>query len=271
MKRQRTRQLTILVGFLLMPAALYYFSPFLPIVAGLSGIIAGSIATFAALFVSALFLNRAFCGWLCPMGGMQEACFSANPRRAKGGAADKIKWLIFVPWISALAYIIIKVGPKTISLTYQTTNGFSLGDPVSYFVYYIVVALLLVMSLTLGKRAFCHHACWVAPFMIAGATLGKLIGLPSLHLTGSPGKCTGCQRCSTACPMSLDVSALVRRGQPHHSECIQCGSCADVCPAKAIRLGVSRPNTTVTKSRNDSEGPDAQRRTGAGRGPRQSA
>jgi NAD-dependent dihydropyrimidine dehydrogenase PreA subunit len=40
------------------------------------------------------------------------------------------------------------------------------------------------------------------------------------------------------CTMSLPVDEMVARGDMRNDECILCGSCADSCPRKVIRLGV---------------------------------
>lgn len=43
------------------------------------------------------------------------------------------------------------------------------------------------------------------------------------------------KRCNRECIMSLDVLSLVQRGSMAHSECILCGTCADVCSKGVIR------------------------------------
>lgn len=37
--------------------------------------------------------------------------------------------------------------------------------------------------------------------------------------------------------MSLDVEGMVSKGNTDHSECINCGTCIDVCPKGVIRYG----------------------------------
>ncbi len=38
------------------------------------GLIVGSFVVFALQLVGALTLGRLFCGWICPVAGLQEAC-----------------------------------------------------------------------------------------------------------------------------------------------------------------------------------------------------
>ena len=56
----------ILISFFLFPATFYYFSPVVIIQSTLNGIVNGSFIMFLLMFVSALILGRAYCGWICP-------------------------------------------------------------------------------------------------------------------------------------------------------------------------------------------------------------
>ena len=100
-KRQKLRKRLILFTFFLFPAIFYYLSPYLIIDASSKGIINGSFIVFSLMFISALFLGRAYCGWICPAAGCQEAIFLARNRKVKKG--DFIKWIIWIPWISPCA------------------------------------------------------------------------------------------------------------------------------------------------------------------------
>jgi len=53
---------------------------------------------FAAMFISSLFLGRAYCGWVCPASGVQEEIIKVNDKEVRKGGY--IKWLIWIPWIS---------------------------------------------------------------------------------------------------------------------------------------------------------------------------
>ncbi|NPV43691.1 MAG: 4Fe-4S binding protein [Firmicutes bacterium] len=48
------------------------------------------------------FNYRVKCGWLCPVGGLQEICTVSVNKRAKGGKRNWIKYIIWVPWIKQL-------------------------------------------------------------------------------------------------------------------------------------------------------------------------
>lgn len=234
MKRQQIRQALLLVSLLLFPATLYYFSPVLSIAGAVEGIIAGCLVMFALQFFLSLFLGRAFCAWICPAGGLGEACFRVNPRRA--GRGRWIKYLIWVPWLAGLALAFWQGRPRAVDLLYQTSGGISAAEPIGYIVYFAFVGLMVVLSLTAGKRAFCHYICWMAPFMIIGSKTRDLFRWPALRLNARAEACRKCGQCTKACPMSLDVQEMVQKGRMASSDCILCGECVDACPSRAIRF-----------------------------------
>jgi len=233
--RQKIRKGIILFSFFLFPAVFYYLSPALIIQATVQGIANGSLVLFAIMFVSSLFLGRAYCGWICPGAGCQEAVFIARDKKVKGG--NYIKWLIWTPWISVIAILAIRAGGyKKIDFFYQTTMGLSIGDVQGLITYLLILLLLIVLpAFIFGKRSFCHHLCWMAPFMILGLKIRNLFKWPSLQLKSNPEKCGHCHACSENCPMSLPVEEMVNRENMENSECILCGSCVDGCEKGVIK------------------------------------
>ena len=232
--RQNIRRGIILFSFFLFPATFYYMSPYLIVDAASKGIINGSFVMFSLMFLSALVLGRGFCGWVCPAGGCQEAIFLARARKIKGG--NYVKWIIWIPWISAIVILAIKGGGyKKLDFLYQTTFGFSIGNVYGLVVYLAVLLLIVAPAFIVGKRSFCHHLCWMAPFMILGRKLANIfIKWPSLRLASKPEVCIHCRKCTENCPMSLPVENMVEQKQMENAECILCGTCVDGCKRGAI-------------------------------------
>ena len=191
---------------------------------------------FGAQFALALVLGRAFCAWLCPAGGLAECALAVSARPARGGRWNWIKYAFWLPWVALVATLLVGAGGiRQVDPLYQTVQGVSVAEPSAYYVYYIVLALILILSLTAGRRAFCPYVCWMAPFMVLGAWIRNRLRWPGLRLHAEASRCSHCQRCSRACTMSLDVHAMVQRGEMHDSECILYGLCVDNCPKGAIR------------------------------------
>jgi ferredoxin-type protein NapH len=240
-KRQRLRRFLIFISFLLFPITIYYLSPYLIIWGASSGIITGSFIVFCVLFLTALFLGRVFCSWLCPVGGVQESLELVNDKKARGGKFDWIKYIIWIPWVTIIIVLIIKAGGvRKVDFLYQTTNGISVAYPQAYIIYYLVLFLIIILSLTCGKRGFCHYACWIAPFVIIGTKIKNILNIPSLHLTADYSKCIDCKKCTSKCQMSLPVNEMVKRGSMKNSECVLCGECVDVCPQTVIKYSFTR-------------------------------
>jgi len=234
-KRQHVRKAIIIITFLLFPILIFYFSPYLIIIGAMEGIVAASMIMFFLQFVISLFLGRSPCGYFCPVGGLQECLMLANNKKAKSGKRDFIKYCIWVPWVAAIAILFVRSGGiNKVDFFFHTTNGVSLNEPFTYAIYYGVILIIVVLALTSGKRAFCHYICWMAPFMVIGTKVADFLKIPKLHLKSNKDSCINCKKCSEKCPMSLDVSNMVKNEKMKNMECILCGECIDACPKKAI-------------------------------------
>jgi len=225
---------------------LYYFSPALILGGAYEGVVNGSFIAFVLMFLSALFVGRLWCGWVCPAGALQDFCAPINNNRAHGGKADWIKWGIWIPWIGLIAFLAISAGGyQKVAPFYGLEGGVTLAIPPSpdappwYMIYYIIIAIFVILPFAFGRRAGCHYVCWMAPFMILGRKLRNLAAWPSLRLKAEAVRCNDCQRCTRECPMSLDVNGMVRKEKMENSECILCGTCVDVCPRDAIHYSFS--------------------------------
>ncbi len=245
-RRQRIRRAFLLLSFLLFPITLYYFSPAIILGGAAMGIVNASLIVFGLMLVSALFVGRFWCGWLCPAGGLQEICTPVNDKPLRGRRLDWIKWAIWVPWIGGIAALAIRAGGyHSVDPFFQLEGGVTMAIPASpeappwYLIYYIIVALFGGLAIVVGRRAGCHTVCWMAPFMILGRKLRNALPWPALRLKAEPDKCSDCLTCSRNCPMSLDVNGMVQAGRMENAECILCGKCVDNCTKRAIRFSFS--------------------------------
>lgn len=237
MKRQKIRKFLLLISFLLFPVTLYYFSPVLILEGGFSGIVTGSLLLFSAQFVASLFFGRAFCGWICPAGGLQECCSQVVDKKVTNKKVNRVKYIIWTPWLLTIVLgFILNGGVKSVNFIYMTDHGISVSGIMELIIYLFFITLITVLALVIGRRGMCHSICWMAPFMIIGTKIKDRLGYPSLHLEVNPEKCVQCGSCSKNCPMSLEVAKMVRTGALQNSECILCGGCADLCSKKAIKL-----------------------------------
>ena len=234
-KRQKLRRGLLLFTWLLFPIVMNFLSPYVIIDGAFQGIVSGSFILFGILFISSLFLGRLWCSWVCPAAGIQEACFAVKDKRLQGKRIDWIKWVIWVLWIAVIILGFITAGGFTrVDALHLTDTGISVDAPEKYFIYYIVTGIVFGLAVLVGKRAFCHTACWMAPFMIIGRKIRNFLNTPALHLIADSEKCINCKKCTRSCPMSLDVNKMVQDMKMENAECILCGSCIDVCPEGVI-------------------------------------
>lgn len=235
MLRQNIRMTLLLISLFLFPVTIYFFSPVLVIQGASQGIAVGSLIVFLGMFVFSLVLGRAFCGWLCPAGGIQECCFLAVNKKAKGGKWDRIKYIIWVPWIFTIMFFAVKAGGlNTTDFLYQIEGGISINDKYDFIIYYFFVGLIVLLALAGGRRAFCHYVCWMAPFMVIGAKIRSILPLPSLHIRTIKENCISCRSCEQKCPMSLPVTRMIQQQAMNNLECILCGQCVDTCKKGAL-------------------------------------
>ncbi|WP_035773017.1 4Fe-4S binding protein [Butyrivibrio sp. VCD2006] len=235
--RQKIRKTLLLFSFLLFPITIWYFSPYLIIQAAAEHIINGSFIVFVLMLILSMVLGRAWCGYLCPAGGLQECAAMIKDKPVKQGKFNLIKYVIWTVWIIAvITTFILGKNDVTINPFYMTDHGISVSQIYSYIIYYGVILLLVLPALIHGKRAACHYICWMAPFMVIGSSVGRFLHIPQLHIEADKDKCINCGRCSKACPMGLDVKKMVAEGvNSKCTECTLCGACVDECAKDVLK------------------------------------
>ena len=240
--RQKIRKTLLVVSFLLFPITIWYFSPALIIQAASEHIMNGSFIVFVCMFILSMFLGRVWCGYFCPAGGLSECLFMCNPNPAKQGWRNRIKYVIWSIWIIAIIVtFILGKNDVTINPFYMTDHGISIASIYNYVIYYGVLLILVLPALIHGRRASCHYICWMAPFMVIGSTLGRMLHIPQLHIEADKNACISCGKCNKFCPMGLDVKTMVSEGKNTNcTECIQCGACIDACPKKVLQYRMIR-------------------------------
>lgn len=195
-----------------------------------------NLVVLAATLATALVMGRAFCGWICPLGTVQE-WLARVAQRATGGRKawlplrmppelDRplrlLKYAILglVLWSSVSAV----VPPLEPFCPYKTLFHFELGSALAWS-----VLLTMIIGSLLVERFWCKYLCplgailalsnWIAPLRIrTGAT------------------CIDCGRCGKSCGMGIQE----RPENIRNLECIRCLDCLDSCKqpdAIELRLG----------------------------------
>jgi len=200
----------------------------------LRGTGASNLVLLALLLVAALLTGRAFCGWACPLGTVQEWLASLIRRLTGGRTAwlpirpsrkvDRaLSWLKYgvlgwTVWASATAV----VPPLIPFCPYRTLFTLNVGSLLGWS----VIVGLITLSFAV-ERAWCRYLCPL------GALLAVTNKISLWRIRKDEVRCASCGLCDRACPVDLDVMREVERG----AECIRCRSCVRACPREGALRG----------------------------------
>jgi len=226
---------------LLFPLTLNFFSPYVSIDGALVGVISGSLIVFVLMTLTGLIFRRAWCAYICPWSMPSDILSTVNSRHVDRKKTVWIRYIIFGIWFSGiLGFFILAGGINGIDPFHLTESYVSVDEPLKYITYYMVVALLFLVTVLIGKRGACHTICWMSPFLEFGAWLGDQLHLPQFKVRSKAHLCISCERCNQSCPMSIDVMKELKEGQIDSPDCILCGDCVDHCPKQVLSIEIKR-------------------------------
>lgn len=224
-----------------------------------------------SIIVFTLVLGRVFCGWICPLGTLNNIVGSLRKRNYSSGASGRHRWkyyiLIFllvssmftlqlVGLIDPISLIIRSFSISLYPLFNHSIRSFfdaiySLNLPgvvdVSESVYSLIKKSILsfrqpvfnqaafiggLFFLILGLNLV-EKRFWCRYLCPLGALLGILSRFSLLKRSVSEG-CNSCGACAVVCQGS---AAPDKKGDWKDTECYYCWNCDDVCPRNAVSFG----------------------------------
>ncbi|MGD8412994.1 MAG: 4Fe-4S binding protein [Candidatus Latescibacterota bacterium] len=185
----------------------------------------------AILFSIAVFSiagNKLFCGWVCPVGALQEMAYEIPPRRRK-----KFRLPFKVTnWIRVLAFVVfvplVFVAGKSI---YDYFNPFEALHWGFSFLETGVLIVVLLAALFIF-RPFCYLFCPLGLF----TWLLEHLSLTRIQV--DPDKCITCYNCSDVAPCPA-IGPIVD-GARSRPDCHACGKCLDTCSENAITFSARK-------------------------------
>ncbi|MGW8115222.1 4Fe-4S binding protein [Caproicibacterium sp. NSD3] len=107
-----------------------------------------------------MFFGRAFCGWVCPAGGLQEDCFQVVDKKISNKKVNWIKYIIWVPWLLTIILgFILHGGIKSADFFYMTSHGISVSGVMQLIICLFFITLITILALVIGKRGMCLSIC----------------------------------------------------------------------------------------------------------------
>jgi len=195
-----------------------------------------ALVIFLAIIAMSLLAKKSFCSWLCPVGTLSEAVHKLG-RRLFGRNFRIWSWLDIllrgIKYVLLLLFVVfILLGMQAEALSRFLDAPYWAVSDIKMFYFFTrmsMTTIVVLASLTLlsfvYKNFWCRYLC---PY-------GALLGLASL---ASPFKirrdragCTGCKRCSAACPSYIEVHS---RTTVSSVECTGCLTCVAHCPEQNV-------------------------------------
>jgi len=198
-----------------------------------------------AVLGTAVLAGRSFCGWLCPVGTVQDFLgervsgwlpFKSTRRGTNrtGGLPIQVaptldQWLRLTKYLvlalAAAASTAAVYPPLRDICPARALFSFKLRSP-------LLISVLGVFLITsvLNRRFWCKYLC---PF---GAVLAPFNKSALLHVSADQEQCPSCGKCSAVCPM--DIEAVPENLTS--PECIQCLECLESCAVEgtmSLELG----------------------------------
>lgn len=216
-------------------------------------IAASSVVLLIMTVLLALVFGRAFCGYLCPLGALQE--FVGKLRRLLGvrrplevpQAVDRyarlLKYVVLVGFTAATwaaAELVIRPYDPWVAWTHLTS-----AELLTEFSVGLGILVLSLAGSIVYDRFFCKYLCPM------GALLGLASKVSIFRIRRNAETCTDCHACDRVCPSNIKVSQVETVTS---MECLSCNECANACPVPgtlAMRAGEPqraagiKPNTVA--------------------------
>lgn len=191
-----------------------------------------SMVLLFSTIVLAIFFHRGFCGWICPLGTLQEL-FSKIGRFFKikqNPLPENIdKYLKYLKYVILL--VIIYFTWKTGELVFNEYDPWAAYAHIpagfdELFGEFLFGSIFLIMAL-FGSIWIPQN--WCKYFCPMGAFLAICARVNFSAINRDKEKCINCGKCTKVCPVSIEVAKLDKISTV---ECYQCGDCINICPVE---------------------------------------
>ena len=195
-----------------------------------------ALVIFLSILLMSLLAKKSFCSWLCPVGTLSEGAHKLGKLLFRRNFQI---WYGLDVFLRGIKYLLLLIFIKfiLIDMPAEALGGF-LDAPywaasdikmLHFFTRMSVTTLVVLTILTLLSLLFKNFWCrYLCPY---GALLGLASFVSPFKIRRDATGCTGCQRCTTACPSGIVVHSCTAVSSP---ECTGCLTCTASCPEKNV-------------------------------------
>jgi ferredoxin-type protein NapH len=191
-----------------------------------------------AIFITMnVVFSRAFCGFGCPYGALQEIASKVIKTKNSNVSGPFLK--SNSPNIGKIAKIIragLFIAMAILALVFVPAIVlFGPLNPFNFFGIFIVgvgiAAVVVFIAFFIASffvyRPFCRFIC-------PAGCIFDIVSSVSLYRLQRNDNCTDCGICEKACPTGAASELRNKRGKIGSAECYLCGRCITVCPNDAL-------------------------------------
>lgn len=204
---------------------------------------ASSMVLMAIIFFLAVLFGPVFCGWVCPLGTIQEWFGKIGRKlfkhRYNSFVPVKIDKVLRYVRYAVLVWVVF-VTARSGYLMFETIDPYN--ALFSFWSDEVKIPALIILGITLGlslivERPWCKYAC---PY---GALLGITNKFRIFKIRRAPSTCISCNKCTKSCPMNIPVATQEKVTDHQCISCYECTSEASCPISKTVDMSIKLKST----------------------------